>query len=165
MPRISPTAALWRVRAESWTSAASWPPGAAWAERGATRATSGGERRLPAAFTASPNWRPHKSPMPSLPKHPCNSPRCTTLCDAERYCPDHRRQKQRHQDKQRGTSAERGYDADHRRLRVLCFIRDEWRCVDCGWEPNIVTDFQQFELGSAAGRAGSRRAARAVQPG
>ena len=33
---------------------------------------------------------------------------------------------------------ERGYDADYRRLRPLCFIRDEWRCVDCGWEPEIV---------------------------
>ena len=33
---------------------------------------------------------------------------------------------------------ERGYDVYHRRLRVLCFIRDGWRCVDCGWEPDIV---------------------------
>jgi hypothetical protein len=23
----------------------------------------------------------------------------------------------------------------------------QWRCVDCGWEPNVVTDFRQFELG------------------
>jgi hypothetical protein len=30
---------------------------------------------------------------------------------------------------------------------VLCFIRDEWRCVDCGWEPNVVRDFRQFGLG------------------
>jgi 5-methylcytosine-specific restriction endonuclease McrA len=50
-------------------------------------------------------------------------------------------------DERRGTSAQRGYDAAHRRLRVLCFIRDEWRCVDCGWEPNLVTDFRLFDLG------------------
>ena len=85
--------------------------------------------------------------MPSLPKRPCNSPGCRTLCGAEAYCPEHKRQKQRQQDERRGTSAERGYDAGHRRLRVLRFIRDEWRCVDCGWEPNLVKDFRQFELG------------------
>jgi 5-methylcytosine-specific restriction enzyme A len=85
--------------------------------------------------------------MASLPKHPCNSPGCRFLRNAEQYCPDHRRQKQREQDERRGTSAERGYDADYRRLRVLCFIRDDWRCVDCGWEPNVVTDSRRFELG------------------
>jgi 5-methylcytosine-specific restriction enzyme A len=87
--------------------------------------------------------------MPSLPKRPCNSPGCRTLCDAEPSCPEHRRQKQWYQDERRGASAERGYDADHRRLRVLCLVRDGWRCVDCGWEPNIVMDFRRFELGSA----------------
>jgi len=85
--------------------------------------------------------------MPSLPKHPCNSPGCGALCDGESYCPDHRRQTRQQWDERRGTSAERGYDAAHRRLRVLCFIRDEWRCVDCGWEPNVVKDFRQFDLG------------------
>ncbi len=50
-------------------------------------------------------------------------------------------------DEQRGGSAARGYDAAHRRLRVRCFIRDEWRCVDCGWEPNLVMEFRQFDLG------------------
>jgi 5-methylcytosine-specific restriction enzyme A len=88
-----------------------------------------------------------ESTMASLPKHPCHSPGCRALCDGERYCPEHSRQKQHEQDQRRGTSAERGYDADHRRLRVLCFIRDEWRCVDCGWEPNVVADFRRFELG------------------
>jgi 5-methylcytosine-specific restriction protein A len=85
--------------------------------------------------------------MPSLPKRPYNSPGCKALCDGQRYCQKHRRQAWRQQDKQRGTSTDRGYDADHRRLRVLCFIRDEWRCADCGWEPNIVLDFRQFDLG------------------
>ncbi|MGI8746321.1 MAG: HNH endonuclease [Bryobacteraceae bacterium] len=47
----------------------------------------------------------------------------------------------------RGTPLERGYDAHHRRLRVLCFQRDGWRCVDCGWEPDLSADFRRFDLG------------------
>ena len=81
-----------------------------------------------------------------LPLRPCGQPGCRTLCEA-RYCPAHKKSVAKQQDEQRGGSAARGYDADHRRLRVLCFIRDEWRCVDCGWEPNLVKDFRQFELG------------------
>jgi len=26
-------------------------------------------------------------------------------------------------------------------------MRDEWRCVDCGWEPEIVRDFRESGLG------------------
>jgi 5-methylcytosine-specific restriction endonuclease McrA len=55
--------------------------------------------------------------------------------------------RQPNQDAERGKSAERGYDAYHRRLRILCFQRDRWRCVDCGWEPDIAADFRRFELG------------------
>ena len=50
-------------------------------------------------------------------------------------------------DRDRGTPIERGYDRFHRRLRIQCFIRDEWRCVACGWEPSIVFDCRRFELG------------------
>jgi 5-methylcytosine-specific restriction endonuclease McrA len=82
--------------------------------------------------------------MASLPKRPCHWPGCKALCDEEAYCAEHRRQ----QDERRGTSAERGYDADHRRLRVLCFQRDEWRCTDCGFEPTIVADFRRFGMGT-----------------
>ena len=85
--------------------------------------------------------------MPSAPTRPCSSPGCQILCDGEPYCPDHRRRTRRQQDEQRGTPPARGYDADHRRLRILCFQRDQWRCVDCGWEPDIVADCRRFELG------------------
>ena len=100
--------------------------------------------RLPPAQSLFSNRRPNESRMASLPKRPCNWPGCKALCDGDAYCPEHRRR----QDERRGTSAERGYDADHRRLRVLCFQRDEWRCVDCGWEPNIVADFRRFGMGT-----------------
>ena len=81
--------------------------------------------------------------MPSAPKRPCKSPGCRVLIDEGSYCPEHGRQT----DKQRGTPAQRGYDTDHRKLRLLCFQRDAWRCVECGWEPDIVADCRRFELG------------------
>lgn len=51
------------------------------------------------------------------------------------------------QDKQRKSPLARGYDEQHRRLRILAFQRDAWGCVDCGWRPAIVKDFEQYELG------------------
>jgi 5-methylcytosine-specific restriction endonuclease McrA len=50
-------------------------------------------------------------------------------------------------DQARGSSVRRGYDARHRRLRILCFQRDAWRCVDCGWEPEIVRLLRELGLG------------------
>ena len=41
-------------------------------------------------------------------------------------------------DQGRAKTAARGYDAQHKRLRVLCFERDRWKCSDCGWQPEIV---------------------------
>lgn len=37
----------------------------------------------------------------------------------------------------RGSSTGRGYDELFQVLRVRCFVRDEWRCRRCGWEPDI----------------------------
>ena len=53
---------------------------------------------------------------------------------------------QRRYDDRRGTTAERGYYADHERLRVLCFVRDEWRCRGCGWEPDVVRECRLADL-------------------
>ena len=77
---------------------------------------------------------------------PCSTPGCPELTSGG-PCEQHRRARQREHDERRGSSRDRGYDADHRRLRILCFQRDGWRCVDCGWEPTIVADFRQYGLG------------------
>jgi hypothetical protein len=30
---------------------------------------------------------------------------------------------------------------------VLCFVRDQWRCCRCGWEPARVEEYRRFGLG------------------
>ena len=77
---------------------------------------------------------------------PCTTPGCPELTPGG-PCEQHRRIRQREHDERRGSSRDRGYEADHRRLRILCFQRDGWRCVDCGWEPTIVADFRRYGLG------------------
>ena len=78
--------------------------------------------------------------------HPCPLLGCRELT-AGGPCDANRRTLQREHDARRGTTAERGYDRDHRRLRVRCFQRDAWRCVDCGWEPEVVRLFREVGLG------------------
>jgi len=79
--------------------------------------------------------------MPMLPKRCCSDPMCGAVAaPGSSRCPAHARALQRSYDDRRGTTVERGYDSDHQRLRVLCFVRDEWRCKVCGWEPDVVRD-------------------------
>lgn len=68
---------------------------------------------------------------------PCATPGCPELVTRGR-CAKHSTQHQQRYDTARGNSTERGYDADHRRLRLQCFIRDGWTCRECGWAPSIV---------------------------
>ena len=72
--------------------------------------------------------------MPTLPLKPCVQFGCRELT-ADGRCPAHQ-----HQQLPR---VKRGYDKDHRHLRILCFERDRWRCVDCGWEPDLVRLFRE----------------------
>jgi 5-methylcytosine-specific restriction enzyme A len=115
-------------------------------KRRPSRALIRARGRSPESDASEDNFTRADITMASLPLQPCRQPGCSTLCESG-YCAVHRKQVAKRRDGQRGTPAERGYDADHRRLRVLCFIRDEWRCVDCGWEPNVVADCRRFELG------------------
>ena len=70
--------------------------------------------------------------MPLAAKRPCPG-KCGTLVESG-SCGACRNKKQA----LRGTTAKRGYDQAHRRLRVLCFVRDSFCCGDCKWEPEIV---------------------------
>jgi len=80
--------------------------------------------------------------MPFAPLQPCSEPRCWRVSDESR-CPIHRRKAQA----RAGTTTEQGYGQDHKRMRLLCFERDAWRCVKCKWEPDIVSDYREAGLG------------------
>jgi hypothetical protein len=64
------------------------------------------------------------------------------MAGAEGRCP----QCQKLFDSRRMSPHKRGYDADHEKLRIQCFERDRWRCVDCGWEPDIVREFREGHI-------------------
>jgi 5-methylcytosine-specific restriction enzyme A len=81
-----------------------------------------------------------------LPKRSCSTPGCGKLTDKGPRCVSCQRKNSRQQDARRASPWKRGYNDDHNRLRVLCFQRDGWRCVDCGWEPDIVRDARVYEL-------------------
>jgi len=76
--------------------------------------------------------------MPNLPSKPCRGFRCPKMATANGYCIDCKRVKNQQIDSNRGSSTERGYDAAWQRIRIQAFLRDGWRCVDCGWEPDMV---------------------------
>ena len=81
--------------------------------------------------------------MSSQPSRPCTAPGCNALVRGGGRCQRHALQSER----DRGTSTDRGYDRFHRQLRITCFQRDAWRCVDCGWEPDLVALYRNHKLG------------------
>ena len=80
--------------------------------------------------------------MSLLPLRPCTVPGCPRLGHGPR-CDRHAAETER----ARGKTSERGYDLFHCRLRPLCFQRDNWRCVDCGWEPDLVELYRRMNMG------------------
>jgi 5-methylcytosine-specific restriction endonuclease McrA len=46
----------------------------------------------------------------------------------------------------RGTSTERGYDASWRRIRLSALRRDAYRCVQCGWIPDVVATYDHIGI-------------------
>jgi 5-methylcytosine-specific restriction endonuclease McrA len=82
--------------------------------------------------------------MSLAPPRPCSTPGCPALVYGASRCPRHAPKYDDH----RRAPSQRGYDVFHRRLRLLCFERDGWRCVDCGFEPELVKLYRKFELGA-----------------
>ena len=69
--------------------------------------------------------------MPKRPKTPCNQPGCPALVEpGQRFCPEHLRQERKRYDRDRGTSAQRGYGANHRKLRKKV-LAEEPLCREC----------------------------------
>jgi 5-methylcytosine-specific restriction enzyme A len=81
-----------------------------------------------------------------LASRPCSTPGCPQLASEGSRCSEHQWASAKQYDRQRGKTVERGYDEDHKRLRIQCFERDEWRCVDCGWEPDVVKECREVGL-------------------
>jgi hypothetical protein len=76
--------------------------------------------------------------MPWLASRSCSTPGCRNACKGGR-CNECARSV-------RGSTTERGYDSDHRRLRVLAFQRDGWKCLDCGWRPQIIVECEEYGI-------------------
>ena len=64
--------------------------------------------------------------------------RCGARVPQGQRCPKCTKQRQQATNANRGTSTEQCYDRTHRRMRIQCFERDRWTCIDCGWQPRIV---------------------------
>ena len=61
---------------------------------------------------------------PTAPRKPCAHPTCPALVNRkDRFCPEHKKQDDRRRwrehDRARGTTAERGYGANHQKLRKV----------------------------------------------
>jgi len=62
--------------------------------------------------------------MPTKPKTACSYSGCPNLTPAgTSYCPEHAKQVKRREDKERGTSTQRGYGARWRKVRAVQLAR------------------------------------------
>jgi len=76
--------------------------------------------------------------MPYKPACPCHKPGCPNLTnDPSGYCPLHKKEARREQDKARGTSTERGYNNRWRKVRKQ-YLSKHPLCVECQKEDRIV---------------------------
>ena len=81
--------------------------------------------------------------MPMRPKRPCGYPGCCELVSDGSRCDKHKKQEQQRYDKERGTAHERGYDANHRRLRKIV-LAEEPLCRHC-LEKGITTASNEMD--------------------
>jgi len=76
--------------------------------------------------------------MPYKPASPCKIPGCPHLSiDKSGYCAKHKKELQRQQDKERGSSTQRGYDRRWRKARVR-YLREHPLCVECLKEGQVI---------------------------
>jgi len=79
--------------------------------------------------------------MPKRPKRPCAHPGCPELVEyPDRYCEKHKRERNRSRreyDKERGTAAQRGYDARWRKVRKR-FLAENPLCTECMKEGRLT---------------------------
>ena len=71
--------------------------------------------------------------MPQRPLKPCSAPACSALVRGKRYCDKHAHlaeQGKRHHDRQRGSSAKRGYGYQWQKARAR-FLQSHPLCVKC----------------------------------
>lgn len=76
--------------------------------------------------------------MPDLAPRPCIVPGCKELSRAKSgECDKHRGHRVRKDQRTRGTAAQRGYGARHRRWRRLVLSKHPW-CVECKAQGELV---------------------------
>jgi 5-methylcytosine-specific restriction protein A len=76
--------------------------------------------------------------MPWAPLRPCGFPGCPARQDGP-YCPAHRRETRSAYDRGRGKTAERGYDARHKRWAAVILARDPI-CKICDEADSVLAD-------------------------
>jgi len=76
--------------------------------------------------------------MPYAFPRPCR--RCGETCphDKSGLCIECQAIAPQNRDCDRESSRDRGYDAKWEKLRRQVLIRDQFTCLDCGWQPTLV---------------------------